>query len=268
MLALWDAFQQLIFDLLRWIYSIVGDWGMAIIVLTVVFRIVLIPLTVKQTKSMLELQRIQPKIKELQEKHKDDPTKLQEETLKFYQENKVNPFGGCLPALLQSPIFFALYAVLRSKPEGKMIEFLNSIGEKGTFYNIIADISITPAAVWSQSVVQAIPYILLVIIFGLSIWLPQALMPGEKQQKMIGLVMAVVMLTFGWTAPAGVLLYWDASSIWGLAQQQIIMGMSKRKFAAQEAVAAKQLEQQKAEKEAKRAEIAAKKPSNKKKSKR
>ncbi|MGV8084090.1 MAG: YidC/Oxa1 family membrane protein insertase [Coriobacteriia bacterium] len=271
-MQLWTEFQRLIFEALQWIYSIVGDWGMAIIVLTVAFRIILMPLTIKQTKSMLELQRIQPKIKELQAKYKDDPTKLQEETMKFYQENKVNPFGGCLPALLQSPIFFALYGVLRgtqgNRPAGMMIQHLNEIGQKGTFYNIITDISITPAAAWGQGVVYAIPYVLLVLIFGLSVWLPQALMPGEKQQKMIGLVMAVVMLTFGWSAPAGVLLYWDASSIWGLAQQQIIMGISKRRVAAEEAAAAEQLELEKAEKEAKRAAVAAKKPSNKKKSKR
>jgi YidC/Oxa1 family membrane protein insertase len=93
-------------------------------------------------------------------------------------------------------------------------------------------------------------------------------MPGEKQQKMIGLVMAVVMLTFGWTAPAGVLIYWDASSIWGLAQQQIILGAGKRRVAAEEAAAEKQRELEKAEKDAKRAAVEAKKPANKKKSKR
>ena len=76
------------------------------------------PLTVKQTKSMYEMQRIQPKIKELQKKYKDDKPKLQEETMKFYQENKVNPFGGCLPLILQMPIFIALFQVLAGKKPG------------------------------------------------------------------------------------------------------------------------------------------------------
>ena len=76
--------------------------------------------------------------------------------------------------------------------------------------------------------VMFIPYILLVLLFAVSIWLPQALMPGDKQQKMIGGYMAVVMLYFGWISPAGVLLYWDVSSIFGLAQQQITMSVTKR----------------------------------------
>ena len=84
----------------------------AIIALTVLFRLALMPLTIKQTKSMYEMQRIQPKIKELQKKYKDDKQKLQEETLKFYQDNKVNPFGGCLPMILQMPVFIALFQVL------------------------------------------------------------------------------------------------------------------------------------------------------------
>jgi len=211
--------------------SVVGDWGLAIIVLTVLVRLALMPLTIKQTKSMYELQRIQPKIKELQAKYKDDKEKLQEETLKFYQDNKVNPFGGCLPMLLQMPLLIALYQVLGGtvKKPGILMEHLASSGEVGRFFFIIPDIAKTPSAVFSQQgILAAIPYILLVVLFGLSVWLPQALMPGDKQQKMIGGYMAVVMLFFGWSAPAGVLLYWDVSSVWGVAQQQLMMASLKR----------------------------------------
>ena len=84
-MGIWAQFKQVIFDSLVLIYQAVGDWGMAIIVLTVLVRLALMPLTIKQTKSMYELQRIQPKIKELQKKYADDKEKLQEETLKFYQ---------------------------------------------------------------------------------------------------------------------------------------------------------------------------------------
>src|SRR5512137_1165318 len=96
---LWVQFQQLIFTILLWLSDFLGNWGLAIIALTVLIRLALMPLTIKQTHSMYEMQRIQPKIKELQTKYKDDKEKLQEETLKFYQENKVNPFGGCLPLI-------------------------------------------------------------------------------------------------------------------------------------------------------------------------
>ncbi|PKQ16812.1 MAG: hypothetical protein CVT67_03320 [Actinobacteria bacterium HGW-Actinobacteria-7] len=231
--ALWQAFQQAIFVFLQQIEGVVGDWGLAIIVLTVLVRLALMPLTLKQTKSMLEMQEIQPKIKELQAKYKDDKEKLQEETLKFYQENKVNPLGGCLPALLQMPLMFALYRVLggtAARP-GVLMKFFLENHITGQFYFLIPNIASTPKQVYSDpklGAIAAIPYILLVILFGLSVWLPQALMPGEKQQKMIGAYMGVMMLFFGWSAPAGVLLYWDISSLWGVAQQQITMGMAKR----------------------------------------
>ncbi len=231
MSALWIEFKELIFALLLYIERFVGDWGLAIIALTVLVRVALMPLTVKQTKSMYELQRIQPKIKELQAKYADDKEKLQEETLKFYQENKVNPFGGCLPMLLQMPLLFALYQVLGGTAErpGIMMEYLAQKGEVGSFLMLIPNIANTPSAVFKgDGLVAALPYLVLVALFGLSVWLPQALMPGEKQQKMIGAYMGVMMLFFGWSAPAGVLLYWDVSSVWGIAQQQIMMASLKR----------------------------------------
>jgi YidC/Oxa1 family membrane protein insertase len=230
-MGLWDAFKQAIFVFLQQIESVVGDWGLAIIVLTVLVRLALMPLTIKQTKSMLEMQKVQPKIKELQAKYKDDKEKLQEETLKFYQENKVNPFGGCLPALLQMPLLIALYQVLGGTPghPGILMKYFVENDTVGRFYFLIPDIAKTPSQVFAaQGALAAIPYVLLVLLFGLSVWLPQALMPGEKQQKMIGAYMGVVMLFFGWSAPAGVLLYWDVSSLWGVAQQQVIMGLAKR----------------------------------------
>jgi len=229
--SLWTEFKELIFMLLQQIEAFVGDWGLAIIVLTVLVRLLLMPLTIKQTKSMYELQRIQPKIKELQKKHADDKEKLQEETLKYYQENKVNPFGGCLPMLLQMPLLIALYQVLggtANKP-GVLMKYLTENDLVANFYFLIPDIAKTPAMVYkADGIVAVIPYVLLVLLFGLSVWLPQALMPGDKQQKMIGGYMAVVMLFFGWSAPAGVLLYWDVSSVWGVAQQQIMMSSLKR----------------------------------------
>src|SRR5205823_284109 len=90
-----------------------GSWGLAIIGLTIVVRLVLLPLTLKQFKSMQALQRLQPEIKALQQKYKEDKQRLNQEMMKFYQENKVNPFGSCLPLLLQLPVFLALFYMLR-----------------------------------------------------------------------------------------------------------------------------------------------------------
>ena len=268
--TIWNQFQEIIFQALLYLQGITHDWGMAIILLTVGIRIVLLPLTWKQTKSMVEMQRIQPQIKALQAKYKDDKEKLQEETMKFYSENKVNPFGGCLPLLLQFPILIALYGVLGQKMAkvngqsvvhlGKMLQYLKDHGQVGTFYGIIPDISKTPQMVWAtHNYLSAIPYLLLVILFAVSIWLPQALMPGDKQQKMIGGYMAIVMLWFGWVSPAGVLLYWDISSIWGVAQQQITMSMTKREVAA----STPEVPSSKKKVTAGSEEVASKKPANK-----
>ena len=226
-MEIWDTFKDLIMEVLKWLYGYTGDFGWAIIVLTVAIRLALSPLVLKQTRSMYEMQRIQPKIKELQKKYKDDKQKLQEETLKFYQENKVNPFGGCLPMLLQMPIFIALFTVLRNN----FPEYLETLGPAARVaasswsigsWNIIPDLTLAPQAVFSDlGVWAAVPYLTLVVLFGLSVWLPQQLMPGENQQKQIGMIMAVMMLYFGWISPAGVLLYWVTSSMIGLIQQQL-----------------------------------------------
>jgi YidC/Oxa1 family membrane protein insertase len=92
---------------------IVASWGLSIIGLTIVVRLVLLPLTLRQFKSMQALQKLQPEIKKLQAKYKDDKQRLNQEMMKFYQENKVNPFGSCLPLVLQLPVFFSLFYMLR-----------------------------------------------------------------------------------------------------------------------------------------------------------
>jgi len=129
------------------------------------------------------------------------------------------------------PLLIALYSVLggTANRPGILMKYLTENDLVGQFYFLVPDIAKTPAGVWSaQGLPEAIPYIILVLLFGLSVWLPQQLMPGERQQKMIGAYMGAIMLFFGWSAPAGVLLYWDVSSIWAVGQQQIMMSYLKR----------------------------------------
>jgi len=233
----WVAFKDVIFGGLQYLYALTGDYGWAIIALTVVLRILIGPLIIKQTRSMYELQRIQPKIKELQKKYKNDKEKQQEEILKYYQENKINPFGGCFPILLQIPIFFALFQVLGGTYEnpGHLLRHLQQLGPAEgeaakRFWILLTDITVTPAAVYAaDGLVAAIPYLALVALFGISVWLPMQLAPGESQQKQMGIILAVMMLYFGWISPAGVLLYWVTSSIIGIIQQQAIMKVLARK---------------------------------------
>lgn len=254
---MWNAIKEGIFQILLWIQTYVGDWGLAIIVLTVLIRMLLWPLTAKQVKATYDLQKVTPEIKKIQEKYADDKEKQQEELMKFYAEHKVNPFSSCLPMILQMPIFMALYQVL-GPVSAKAAESMSKVAlakinlsayltlhhSTGSFFGIIPDISHSPAAVFKTgNYLELIPYVILVVVFGLSIWLPQAMMPGEKSQKMIGLYMAVFMLFVGWSAPAGVLLYWDISSILGIGQQQLTQSAVKRALGADEELVEEAIEE-------------------------
>src|SRR5438445_13279195 len=110
---MFDPFLKAIAWVLAQIYSVVPDLGVSIIVLTLLIMLLLYPLTAKQAKSMMAMQRVQPEVKKLQAKYKHDRQKLNEEMMTFYRENKINPLAGCLPLLVQLPIFFALFRVLR-----------------------------------------------------------------------------------------------------------------------------------------------------------
>ena len=98
---------------LAWFYSLIPNYAVAIALLTLTVMVLLTPLTLKGTKSMLQMQRLQPEMKKIQQQYKGDRQKLNEELMKFYQENKINPLGGCLPLLIQMPVFIVLYRVLR-----------------------------------------------------------------------------------------------------------------------------------------------------------
>jgi len=237
-----EPLEQLLFNILQSLYGWLGDYGWAIIALTVIIRLILLPLTYKQTKSMYEMQRIQPKIKELQEKHKGDKQKLQEETLKFYQENKVNPFGGCLPLILQMPIFFALFRMLGTagKEPGLFPTYIASLPEEAQaaakafmiwIWTILPDITMSAKQMYSaQGLTAAIPYIIFVALFGLSIVIPQLMQPGQQaQQRQMGIAMGAMMLFFGWSVSAGVVLYWVTSSALGVLQQIVQTRTLKRR---------------------------------------
>src|SRR2546430_10111117 len=108
-----DPIYTVLGTLLTWFFGVVPSYMVAIMLLTVAVRLVLFPLTAKQAKSMIAMQRVQPEIKKLQAKYKNDRQKLNEEMMKFYKENQINPLGGCLPLLLQMPVFIALFQTLR-----------------------------------------------------------------------------------------------------------------------------------------------------------
>lgn len=230
---MWTWFKDFLFSILVALESLVGDWGLAIIVLTVILRIILLPLTLKQMKSTAAMQLLTPKLQEIQQKYADDPQRLNEEMMKFYAENKFNPAAGCLPMLVQMPIFIALFNVLRTQvPEG------------ASFYNLVSPLTSTPQEVLTNNgIIAALPFLILVVFFGVSTLIPMLLQSkADKNMKLMGGMMSVMMLYFGFISPAGVLLYWDTSSLWGIAQQLIINKKTKLEAESEEADTVKPIE--------------------------
>jgi YidC/Oxa1 family membrane protein insertase len=234
----WEAFQHAIFVVIDWFYGIAHDWGLAIILITIMFRILIYPITRKQYKSTYQMQKLQPLLAEIKEKYATDQQRQQEETMKIYQEAKFNPLSGCLPMVLQMPIFIALYWVLRELPTYIQNSNRPDTALPATFYNLIPDLSVSPGTVFAeQGVIAVIPYVILVLLFGVSMLIPFLLNKTRERQTMIMTgVMTVVMIFFGWTAPAGVLLYWDVSSLIGVAQQTLSRKLLEKKDAEKEAI--------------------------------
>ncbi len=232
---LWDWIVQILLQILRFIQGFASDWGLSIIILTVIVRLILTPLLLKSTKSTARMQVLQPKLMEIQQKYADDPQRQAEEMQKFYSENKFNPLGGCLPLLIQMPILLALFTLLRNLP--------GYIGESGvvfSFYNIMPDLTTTPGAQWANGIATALPYLISLILFGILTVIPSLYQShnqtGQQASSMrtMALVMGIMMLWLGWNLPAGVLLYYDVSSLWQVAQQIFVTRRVMEKAKAEE----------------------------------
>lgn len=233
---IWNGILNGLGAILAFFYAIVPSYGLAIIGLTILLRLVLFPLTAKQARSMLAMQRIQPEIKKLQAKYKNDRQRLNEETMAFYKENKINPLAGCLPLLAQLPIFIALFRILRDPfdyiPEGSSLyqAFCGGVAKESCnpagldFLGV--DLSLS-AQDPHGSFLAALPYLLLVALVGLSGYLQskqsmryQA--QANPQTQMIGKLMPVIFMFISLSMPAGVVLYFFVSNVWQIGQQEII----------------------------------------------
>ena len=205
-------FAKPLFLLLEKLYDFCGNWGWAIILLTLIVRVVLYPLTYKGMVSMQKLKEIAPKMKELQQKYKGEPQKLQMHMLDLYKKHGANPMGGCLPLLLQIPVFFAIYRVL-----------FNAIELKGADWLLwITDLSVMD------------PYFVLPILMGATMYLQQHLTPTafsdpmqEKIFKFLPLIFTIFFVTF----PSGLVLYWFVNNVFSILQQLLINKSLERKKA-------------------------------------
>jgi YidC/Oxa1 family membrane protein insertase len=196
-------FARLLLYVMRWFERLVGNWGLAIILLTVLVKVLLYPLTAKSMQSMNEMRKLQPEIEKLKAKHGTDREKLNLATMQLYQQHKVNPLGGCLPMLIQLPIWFALYATLQTSVELYREPFL-----------------------WIHDLTVKDPFYVLPIAMGLSQYVMQRFSPqpaDNTQAKMMLYFMPGFFTLLMLSVPAGLTLYIFVNNLLSIAQQQFMM---------------------------------------------
>ena len=219
--GMFDIVAQVILSLLKFLFVIVKNWGLAIVLLSILIYLVLFPLSVKQMKSMKEMQILQPKMEQLRKQYGNDNKKLQEEMMKLYKEHKVNPFGGCLPMILQIPIFISLYQVLS-----------RSIALKGASFMWIKDLS-EPDRLFKLPV--ALPFIgeyfnILPILMAIGMLIQQKMSAvnatssqSAEQQKIMMIVFPIMFGVMFYNVPAGLVMYWFLNSTLMLLYQIKVM---------------------------------------------
>ena len=200
----WFTFaSKPLFQLLSFLHGIFGNWGWSIIALTLMVRVLLYPLTYKGMVSMQKIKAIAPKIKELQTKYKGDPQRLNAATMDMYKKHKANPLGGCLPMLLQIPVFFAIYRVL-----------LNAVELQGA-----------PWILWVQDLSRMDSFYVLPILMGASMYYQQRLTPNnftDPMQEKVFKFLPVIFTFFFVTFPSGLVLYWVVNNLFSILQQFIV----------------------------------------------
>ena len=202
--SLFSPIETVLRAVLELLYTVTGSmgfasYGLAIILLTIIIKVALYPLTVKQVKSMKAMQELQPKLKKIQEKYKGDPQQLQQKMTELYRNAGVNPLAGCLPLLIQMPILMGMYYALYNFDYGGM----------------------DPSFMWLPSLSQPDPTYVLPVLSGLTIYLQQKMTTTEMNQQM-KIMMTVMPIFIGWISlnfPSGLVLYWVTMNIVQIAQQ-------------------------------------------------
>ena len=223
-----NIISTLLGNILNFIFGLVHNYGLAIILFTIFVKLCLLPLTIKQAKSTKAMQDIQPKLQEIQAKYKDKPEKQQQEIMNLYKEAKINPLAGCLPLLIQMPILFGLFAVLREP------------WKFGLFPSQDAFLAADTSFFWLKSLTAAGGFTLqglsMGILSGGSAYIMQKIMtPADQDQaqsmKTMAIVMAAMSFYWGMTFPAGLAVYWTVSNIFTILQYYLVMNPLKAKLA-------------------------------------
>ena len=215
----WFTFaSKPLFQLLSWLHGIFGNWGWSIIALTLIIRVVLYPLTYKGMMSMQKIKELSPKMKELKVKYKGDPQRMNAATMDLYKKNNANPLGGCLPMLMQIPVFFAIYRVL-----------LNAVELQGASWLL-----------WVNDLSRMDDFYVLPILMGISMFCQQKLTPNnfnDPMQEKVMKFLPVIFTFFFITFPSGLVLYWFVNNLFSIGQQFIVNQQFQNQKDAQIALA-------------------------------
>ena len=195
---------------MTFLHKVIPNYGIAIILITIAIKIIFWPLTAKQMKSMKDMQKFQPLMAKIKEKYKDDQARQQQEMMKLYKEHKINPMGGCLPMLVQIPVFFGLFAMLRSAIQLRGAGFLwiSDLSQPDTIFHLAGlavnplPIVMTAAMLWQQQITPT---------------------TGDAQQAKMMKFMPLMMLFFFYNASSGLALYWTVQQFLSIAQQWYTM---------------------------------------------
>lgn len=242
----WTLLQQALGYTLAFFYELIPNYGIAIILLTLVISLLMFPLTLKQTRSMRAMQAIQPEVKALQKELKGDREELNKQLMELYKERGVNPAAGCLPLLLQMPIWFALFRVLRItyNPETMSLDPDNVVPpdsslaaalEAGDTFFLGMNLQESAAEVFSTGIVEAIPYLILIAVVIVASYYQQAqttrrskkdgqeVTPQAQGMQTAMKIMPLFMGFISWGFPSGLVLYFAVSALFRIAQQSVII---------------------------------------------
>ena len=228
--GIWRPLEVLLKWLLQFFYKLIPNWGVSIILVTILIKLVFFPLTKKSSESTQQMQKMQPKIQELQAKYKGKPQKLNEEMAKLYKEAGYNPLSGCLPLLIQLPILFAMYRLFNNYFEFRGAMFIpHWIPDLSVGDSILQFPSPIPFLGWTDLRILPIVYVISQMVFGKITQTPTSDQQQNSTMKIMLYGMPLFFFFMFYNAPSGLLLYWTCTNFLMLVQQMIIKAMMKQK---------------------------------------
>lgn len=235
-----DFIYQALGALLGGVYGFVGSYWLSIVIFTIIVKVVLVPLSFKQIQSTKAMSDVQPKLKQLQDRYKDDKETLNIKMMELYKEHNINPLAGCLPLLIQMPVLFGLFGVLRN-PATYVFDGSEALASEALSQGFMWVQNLSAPDTIGAFINTGVPFInglpgVLPLLAALTTYLSMVLTSGKQQQanqqmKTMQTMMPLMILWFGATMSAGLMIYWVVSNIFQMAQQYIVPKLANKEAA-------------------------------------